>query len=195
MAAFAERVPAVPLRSLTRRDVRQVVAIFVTILIVVLVLGTSGARGQAGASFVGKPAPDFVLSGGDGVPIRLSDMRGHPVWVSFFSSWCTRCRAENPDIQTIYEEQRRTAGDLVILGVGVAESAASVREYASNAGLTFPIGADGQRSVSGLYAVLTLPTHVFIDREGVVREVRVGALPPETMRTLVAVLGSPAAQR
>lgn len=179
-----------------RREIRQLVAIFVAIGVVVMILGVSGEPAGARSTLVGSPAPDFIVASGEGGSLRLSDLKGHPVWLNFFSTWCTRCRAENPDIQAVYEEQERVGSDLVILAVGVAESRESVNEYAKNAGLTFRIAADGDRTASRRYSVLALPTHAFIDRDGIVREIRIGALPPATMRALVASIAAPpAAQR
>lgn len=174
--------------------VRQLAAIFVAILLVGVLLGTTtGGRVAARSVLVGGPAPDFVLPGTEGETLRLSDLRGHLVWVTFFSTWCTRCRAENPDIEAVYKEEQSAGRDLVVLAVGVAELPTTVRDYARKAGLTFPIGADIDRTVAPRYGVLTLPTHVFIDDGGAVRRFCVGALQPEAMRRLVAELAAPSA--
>lgn len=173
-------------------QVRQLAAIFIAILIVGVLLGTTtGGTTAARSTLVGGPAPDFVLPGTEGQSLRLSDLVGRPVWLTFFSTWCTRCRAENPDIEAVYEEEQSAGRDLVVLAVGVAELPSTVREYARKAGLTFPIGADVDRTVAPRYGVLTLPTHVFVDTGGTVRQFCVGVLPPEKMRHLVAELEAP----
>jgi thiol-disulfide isomerase/thioredoxin len=58
---------------------------------------TGAATGDAPT--VGKAAPDFLTMTTDGKPLRLSDLKGKPVWLTFGASWCQPCRAENPDIQ------------------------------------------------------------------------------------------------
>lgn len=180
--------------ELRRRSVLQAAAMFVAILVVA---GAAGLRADPPElhSLVGAAAPDFVVTGADGAEIRLQDSRGHPMWLTFFSSWCAYCRAENPDIEAVALEQRQTGTDLVVLGVGVGETRTSATDYARAAGLTFAIAADTEQSVARRYAVLALPTHVFIDRDGVIREIRVGTLRPEVMRALVAELVPPSAQR
>ncbi|MBI2325656.1 MAG: TlpA family protein disulfide reductase [Chloroflexi bacterium] len=173
------------------RDLRQALGIFGTILVAALLIGVLSEPGRARAgSFVGTVAPDLVGTTIDGTRVGLADLRGRPVWLTFFSSWCVRCRAENPDIEQVHLEQARAGGDLVILAIGSGETGPSVSEYARNARLTFPIVADPDRAISRSYAVLALPTHVFIDRDGIVRDIRIGVLQPELMRELVARLGA-----
>lgn len=167
-------------------DLRAAVAIFGTIVVVALLIGVFAEPGRARSSFVGAPAPDLEAITIDGAPVALAELRGTPVWLTFFSSWCVRCRAENPDIQAVYLELAKSGSDLRILGVGSGESASSVASYARNAQLTFPVVPDPDRSITRRFAVLALPTHVFIGRDGSVREIRVGVLQPEVMRELVA---------
>ncbi len=171
------------------RDVRQIFGIFGAILVVALFASAFGPREtSAGAGYLGAVGPDFVATGADGSPIRLSDLRGHPVWLSFFSTWCVNCRAENPDIERVAREQQAAGSDLAVLAVGVGETPKTVSDYARITGMSFPFAADPQQSAARRYAVLAFPTHVFIDREGIVRDIRIGALEIDEMRTLVAAI-------
>src|SRR5581483_9054569 len=52
---------------------------------------------------VGDVAPDFETSDALGNRVRLSDFRGHPVWLMFWGSWCPPCRAEFPDVVAAYK--------------------------------------------------------------------------------------------
>lgn len=178
-----------------RRSVLQGTAVFAAILVVTVAIGSAGQSRAAGSGFVGSPAPGFALETIDGERVSLADLRGRPVWLNFFSSWCTRCRAENPDIQELYEEARASGSDLAIVGIAANESTSSVADYADNAGLRFPIASDADGSVSRRYLVFAIPTHVFIDRDGTVRELRIGGLRPEVMRALVAEIAPELAQR
>ena len=63
---------------------------------------------------IGQLAPDFALQSLDGRTIRLSDFRGHPLWVNFWASWCPPCRDEMPRLEGIY--LGHAADGLVILG-------------------------------------------------------------------------------
>ncbi|MBI4202920.1 MAG: TlpA family protein disulfide reductase [Chloroflexi bacterium] len=132
---------------------------------------------------VGEPAPNIQVMGLDGEMWRISDFRGQAVWLNFWATWCPPCRAENPDIEAIYQEFK--AQGLVVLALSVAESPATVREYAERVGLSYTIGLDSNRFAAARYRVVGLPTHIFIDRQGVIRAYRIGALSEKSMRAMV----------
>lgn len=121
---------------------------------------------------VGQPAPDFLTyTAKDGQPVRLSDYLGTPVWLNFWGSWCPPCRAEFPDIQAAYVEFLHPAG-VALLAVSLNESAEAAWRYASRNGGTFTILSDPDRSDTGAaYPVSNFPTHILIDRDGIVRAI------------------------
>ena len=133
---------------------------------------TGATTGEAPT--VGQLAPDFQASTVDGRTVRLSDFKGHPVWLTFGASWCQPCRAENPDIQAVYERSR--ASGLVVLAIFMSEDAAAVRDYADRVGLTYDKVADPATTLASQYRILGIPSHFFIDGDGVLREVKIGAL-------------------
>ena len=156
------------------------------LMIVVLALGTVWtifsrlpASATSNAASPASPrqgfaAPDFTLDLLVGGEVTLSDLRGKPVVVNLWASWCPPCRAEMPAIEKVYRDYQDLG--LVVLGVNTtnqdseADAAAFVRQY----GLTFPIPLDRDGSVSVRYALRGLPTTFFIDREGIIRSVVVG---------------------
>lgn len=110
-----------------------------------------------------------------GAPIHLSDFAGHPIWIDFFATWCPPCQQETPTLEAVYREHQ--AEGLVLLAISVQEtSAADVQAYATQYGLTYPIGFDATSAVFKAYQAFGLPTQVFIDRDGVVRSVVRGPL-------------------
>ena len=122
---------------------------------------------------VGHPAPDFTLTTLDGAEIRLADLRGKPVVLNFWATWCPPCRREMPALEVIWQQHNR--GDVMVLGVDQGESPAVVSEYVrQNVGVTFPLPLDRRQDVGDLYLVRSLPTTFFIDRAGIIREIRVG---------------------
>jgi peroxiredoxin len=152
---------------------------------------TAAASGPAPR--VGKPAPDFRLVGLDGQPVQLSELRGHPVWLSFWATWCPPCRAENPDIQAVYQANKENG--LVVLAVNIGEETSTVRGYADRTGLTFSIVLDQATEVAAMYRIVGIPTHYFIDAEGVVRDWRIGSMSRTTMdRKVRSILSNPASQ-
>ena len=140
---------------------------------------------------VGQLAPDFVLQTPEGDTVRLSDFRGNPVWVNFWAPWCPACRTEMPRLEGFYLEHRDDG--LVILGVGVRDSPESMRAYAGEVGVTYPIVVDGDGAVANEYQALALPVHYWIDRDGIVRDWAFGELPPDLLAASLQLILVPSA--
>ena len=151
---------------------------------------------EPGAPQRGQPAPDFALHSLDGQVVRLSDFRGRPVLVNFWATWCGPCRAEMPDLQAVYAEQKDS---LVILAVNVEGMAPDLarglaRDFRDELGLTFPILLDSPNGdVFHQYKLKGLPDSFFIDREGILREVVFGPMSRETILKKLAATRASAA--
>lgn len=135
---------------------------------------------------VGKPAPEIEGRTLDGNVVKLSELRGHPVWITFWATWCPPCRAENPDIKAAYLEHQGEG--LVVLAVNLGEEQATVRDYVQRTGLPFPIALDGDSSISATYRIVGIPTHFFVDANGIVREQRIGSMSKKTIDKKLAAL-------
>lgn len=130
---------------------------------------------------VGKPAQDFTVTTIDGKKTSLSQFRGKAVWLVFGASWCAGCQAEVPDIEAAYTQYGPQG--LVVLGVNITENTSAVSSYAKRVGITFPIGADPESAIADAYRVSAIPAHFFIDKAGVLREMRQGSASPDTIAT------------
>ncbi|MCA9959893.1 MAG: redoxin domain-containing protein [Anaerolineales bacterium] len=131
------------------------------------------------APIVGQLAPDFTVSDVNGNRVALLDYvvregeGGRPVVLNFWASWCGPCRIETPHFQ---ELSLRYRDQVAILGVNQGESLATITDFGVSFGLTYPLLYDADNNVNDAYNVVNLPTTIFIDRQGVVREVYVGAI-------------------
>lgn len=138
------------------------------------------------APAIGHPAPDFTLSTPDGQTRTLSDLRGKPVILNFWASWCGPCRAEMPELQRVHE--RLAEAGVVVLGVNQAESQEVIARYQAELGVDFPTVMDNRLGVSRQYLANSLPTTFFIDREGVIRNIFIGpmtdAVLAQTLRSI-----------
>lgn len=121
---------------------------------------------------VGQVAPDFTARTPEGELVTLSHLRGSPVALNFWATWCDPCRAEMPEL----EEARIRYTDLVVLAVNAGETAEDVQAFMSELGLTFPALLDPRGEISDLYGAKFLPTTVWIDAGGVVRGKHIGVL-------------------
>jgi Peroxiredoxin len=132
---------------------------------------------------VGKPAPDFLARTIDGKSIRISELKGQAVWLTFGATWCQPCRAENPDIQATYE--KFGAQGLVVVAVYIGEDDKTVLDYTDRVRLTYPRIADSLTQIASQYRILGIPSHFFIDRTGIMREMRIGAMDLAAMEASV----------
>src|SRR2546428_4115923 len=123
----------------------------------------------------GNLAPDFLLGTLDGSEVRLSALRGQPVVLNFWATWCAPCRQEIPQFVAAYERFRNES--LLVLAVNMQEGKSIARGYAEDFGMKFPIPIDVDGEVGDEYRLLGLPMTYFIDRGGVVRSVFTGPLP------------------
>lgn len=123
---------------------------------------------------VGALAPEIDLPTLSGERIVLSQLVGKPVLVNFWATWCPPCRAEFPVFVRKYKQYRDQG--LVIIGVNTQDtnSDEGIRTFMHNTLVNFPIVRDRDERVTRAYKVRGLPTTVFIDRQGIIREIIVG---------------------
>jgi len=147
--------------------------------------------GRSVSSDVGRAAPDFRLRTPDGGDLRLSDLRGHPVLVNFWASWCIPCRQEMPEIVRAYAAHR-DAG-LQIVAVDLQENADQVRGFADEFGMTFPIAIDRTGAVASAWRiggpVKGIPSSYFLDADGIVRARAFGPLTARTLADNLTAIG------
>ena len=122
---------------------------------------------------IGKPAPDFWFTTDQGESTSLSAFRGKIVLLNFWATWCGPCRSEIPYIQRIYNEWSEE--ELVMLAINVSEGADDVTSFVQSNSLSFPVLLDSQGQVAARYLVPGLPTTFFMDKQGLIQEVKVGA--------------------
>lgn len=140
--------------------------------------------GSSSALTLNQAAPDVALDMLGGKTVRLSSLRGRPVWINFWASWCTPCRAEMPHILQVAGQPG--SGNVQLLAVSTGEGEETVRGYLKRSGYTeLPAALDTDGSVATRYHVHNLPTHVFIDSDGIVREVRLGTMEADEMQAAV----------
>lgn len=133
---------------------------------------------------VGNQAPDFVLKDVDGATVRLSDFRGKPVMVNFWASWCPPCKEEMPDIEKSY--QRHKGEGYVFLGVDMKEDVKTVKDFVTRYGYTWTFLLDPDSQAINTYFVSGVPETFFIDRDGVIRDYKIGAMSASMIESSLA---------
>lgn len=163
--------------------------LFVFIL-AILVLLAWGVRMRGAPPLASGVAPDFTLTTFDGQTITLSELRGRPVLINFWASWCIPCRTEAPLLERMWQEYRGRG--LVILGVDYVDTDSAAKQFIQEYGMTYPNGPDLGTRISQLYRITGVPETYFVTREGKLLEGIdadgrpyanwIGALPEEAMR-------------
>jgi thiol-disulfide isomerase/thioredoxin len=135
-----------------------------------------------------RAAPNFDLETLYGGSVRLSSLRGRPVFLNFWATWCEPCLRELPAFVDFMAEQPE--GGPVILAVNSGEPAARIEAFLAEQGIKgIPILLDLDYSVSTAYGADRIPMTFVIDAAGVVREMHVGELKLDDLRAYVEQYG------
>ena len=137
----------------------------------------------------GQLAFDFALDDVSGQRVKLSDLRGHPVVVNFWATWCPPCRQELPALQSAYQRFRDKG--VILVGVDLKENAETIQNFTTQFSLTYPLLLDRDGAVSERYQVRGIPTTVIVDADGVVRARHVGPLTEDKFAEYVTPLLAP----
>ncbi len=138
------------------------------------------------SAMVDSAAPDFSLPSLNGHELSLGQLRGKPVLINFWATWCGPCVAEMPLLDATAQQY---LGDLVVLGVNQGESAAKVNNFVQLRGFSYPFLIDAAQNVGDLYKVSAYPTSVFIDADGVIRSIYVGEISPAELEANLRLIG------
>jgi cytochrome c biogenesis protein CcmG/thiol:disulfide interchange protein DsbE len=130
--------------------------------------------GRIPAPRQGFQAPDFSLPTLSEETLTLSELRGRPVLINLWATWCPPCRAEMPDLQSIYERYQEQGFLVLAVNATYQDSPASATTFVEEYGLTFPILMDASGETARQYQMRALPTSFFVDREGIIQDVVVG---------------------
>jgi peroxiredoxin len=132
---------------------------------------------------LGQIAPDFVLGNSTGRQDSLQPLRGKPVILNFWASWCGPCRDEMADLNALYQDEAARYG-LVVLAINTGDTnRANAESFIKDKHLRFTILWDEKNRVGKQYNVRAFPTSFFIDRQGIIRAIRIGSMSREEMNT------------
>jgi cytochrome c biogenesis protein CcmG, thiol:disulfide interchange protein DsbE len=144
-----------------------VVAATLPILVLALFAVVLATRAPAiSPTGIGAPAPDFALADLDGNPVLLAELRGRPVVVNFWASWCGPCVEEFPLLR---DAAARHAGDgLAVVGIVYDDRSEAARDFMARQGATWPAAMDPGGRVAAAYGILGPPETFFIGRDGTI---------------------------
>ena len=129
---------------------------------------------------VGNLAPDFQLSDLQGNIVTISNLKGKPILINFWATWCPYCQAERPTIQQIYNEWQ-SKGLVVltidIIGSTATETPSNLADFMQTHNYSFPVLLDMNRDATKSYGIRFTPTNILIDKNGIIYEIQTGGYP------------------
>ena len=159
----------------------------VAAIVVALLIGLSGGGSSAGlvdlptylneedrtvAARTSALAPDFELETIEGERFRLSDLRGHPVLLNFWATWCGPCREEMPTLVALANQFREEG--LVVVGVNIEESRGEARDFVNEFQMPFAVPMDFGGGVSDRYIQTGPPQTMMIRPDGTIATSLIG---------------------
>jgi cytochrome c biogenesis protein CcmG, thiol:disulfide interchange protein DsbE len=176
---------AVELRRLRLRH------LVVAAVVPVILLGLFGAAvllrlPATSPTAIGAVAPDFSVVDLEGNPINLRDLRGRPVIVNFWASWCVACPDEFPLLRDA-EAQHRDDG-LAVVGIVYQDRTQAAADFVTRNGGSWPVAMDPDGRVADAYAIFGPPETFFIGRDGSIKARVLGQITEATIDEKVALI-------
>lgn len=145
-----------------------------------------GGSAETVAPSIGNTAPDFELANLTGQTIRLNNLRGRPVLINFWATWCGYCLQELPTIEKYYE---RYSSNLVVLAVEVGDSMDDVRSVVAKYGFKFPVLRDPDSHVFNRYRLDSFPVTFILNAKGVVMVRHLGFMTEDNLVNYLSEVG------
>lgn len=130
------------------------------------------------SAMIAKSAPNFDLAGLDGgKPLTLAELKGHPVVINFFASWCVPCRIEHPLLMRLASENH-----LPLYGIAYKDKPDDSTRLLTTYGDPYrQVGIDRSGSVGLDFGVYGVPETYVIDSAGIIQRRFVGPLTAESV--------------
>jgi thiol-disulfide isomerase/thioredoxin len=159
--------------------------------VVMLIVAVSNLPAQPVSA--GRRAPEIDLPTLAGGRIELSKLRGHPVIVSFWGTWCPPCRVEFPELIEVHTRHADRGLQVVAVnGRDQERSTKDVQQFVDAFAVGFPVALDRRGSVRRAYRIVGQPTTVFIDSYGIVRRSHTGLINRAELDSGIALILPPA---
>ena len=153
-------------------------------LLLLLAYGFKTNPKDVPSPLVGRLAPPFSLSVFEGESTGLEKLRGHPVVLNFWASWCfPACYEEAPALEAAWQSYRDRG--VMVLGVDIQDRDADGKAFIERFKLSFPNGPDPQGKLSIDYGVYGVPETFFIGKDSKIHYKHVGALTQQVLRAKI----------
>lgn len=160
--------------SSSRASRRQVLSLSLAAVATAALPGVARAAHLVRVWPEGKVVPPLGLTDMDGKTWSLTALKGQPVLLNFWATWCEPCRAEMPSLERM--ASRHESAGLVVLAVNYQEAAPVIRRFLDQRPFSLPILLDRDGGAAAAWTPRVFPTTVLIDRNGLPRHSVLGDL-------------------
>jgi cytochrome c biogenesis protein CcmG/thiol:disulfide interchange protein DsbE len=165
-------------------------ASFLTLL-VVGIINRSAITAESGAQRLGQQAPEFTLENIEsGEMVELSTLKGKPLVINFWASWCTPCRVEMPHFVDAFHQY--STEDITFIGIHTMEPESDARKFIDAFEIPteegFLILSDDTGTSTIDYGVSGIPATFFVDSSGFVKKRWIGGISRENLQLNIDAL-------
>lgn len=169
-----------------RRSLYLLPVVLVAVLLAIFWRGLDPKRdpGTLPSALIGQPVPALDLPAllAGGAALSLAELKGQPVAINFFASWCLPCRAEHPLLGKIAKEY-----GIAVIGVAYKDKPEDARRYLDDLGNPYAaIGADESGRAGIEFGLTGVPETYIVDRDGIVRYRLAGPIAPDNLEDQLA---------
>ena len=129
-------------------------------------------------------ALDFTVVDQNNQEKTLSSYKGKPVILNFWASWCGPCKKEFPEFQKAFEEYGQDIEFVMVnMTDGSRETKETAESYIKSEGFTTPLYFDVNGDAANTYAIYSIPTTYFIDKDGYIVATAQGMIDADTLQS------------
>jgi peroxiredoxin len=185
-----------PSRSKWRQALPLIASVLAIVIGIMLIAGPAFLSSrlalesgmQSGMPKEGEPIPDFDLPTLDGRRVRLSDLRGSPVLINFWATWCAPCKQEMPLIVEQYNWNKGKGLRVLAIDTLLNDNLDDMRAFVKQFNMNFDVLVDETDAIAGGWEVLGLPTTFFVKPDGTVAKVHVGQLTADQLKEYLKLI-------
>ena len=160
----------------------RLIAAAISVIAAIVVLIAAGLPPRSGvivqpgqtpvAAEIGALVPPFDMIDIRNRRFSLAALRGSPLVINFWATWCAPCVNEMPRLEAAYEQHR--SDGLRMIGINVNEPVTDVVSWAQHFKITYDLLVDNDGRLAYTYMVRNLPMTLFVGRDGIVRQIVIG---------------------
>jgi cytochrome c-type biogenesis protein len=145
------------------------------VLLLVSVLACAGSEPPARVE-VGLEAPSYAARNLSGDSVSLALLRGKPVLLNVWATWCLPCKEEIPYLESLHAKHAAQGLQIVGVSVDARGEEEKINEFAKDFRMTYPIWRDPDERVNSRFLAIGVPSTYLIDRDGILRWKHLGTL-------------------